>query len=247
MIRPIFIPFLLVYIFTATACKKQSPSSYDFLGPITEKSVDEFIMRTKDDHEFSFSVNSYGGDEAAALRMAFFLTNRHTSITVENVCMSACALYILPAAENVNIATNALVAFHPGSPALVEYYESKGMLDRLSPRIIQNANRAVTLYAGKKLDTSLFSDTLATLEPLCVNDLGKPSEIRVKYSFWIPKKQYLQDKGYQVNGFWPENVAEVKKALTGRIKNGTSWYFGYNRKLDYGTEIALLGLSNRCN
>lgn len=160
--------------------------------------------------------------------------------------MSACAIYILPATHEAKISKNALVAFHPGSLALVEFYTKKGLEDRLSLEIHQNAREARKLYARKNINPKLQMDTLMTLEPLCVDHLEHPTKLKTKYAFWIPSKSYLEAVNFQVSGYWPSSVYEVKKSLKHRIKDGTAWFFGHNKKMDFGIEIALLGIMNTC-
>lgn len=59
-------------------------------------------------------VNSYGGSERAAIRIAELIARHRISVIVDGVCGSACANYLLPAAPSVTV--DGIVLMH-GSPA----------------------------------------------------------------------------------------------------------------------------------
>lgn len=59
-------------------------------------------------------VNSYGGSESAAIRIADLIAEHRLPVIVDGACGSACANYLLPAAAEVTV--DGIVLMH-GSPA----------------------------------------------------------------------------------------------------------------------------------
>ena len=74
----------------------------------------------------------------------------------------------------------------------------------------------------------VFYDAMVSMEPLCSDNVKSPKVIKFKYSLWIPSKQYLIDMGVNYNGYWPENAKQAQQSLKGKMKDGVSWFYGYN-------------------
>lgn len=57
-------------------------------------------------------LNSEGGDEAATLQIARSIRDRRLDVTVDGVCLSACAHLLLAAANTITINDSSTVGFH---------------------------------------------------------------------------------------------------------------------------------------
>lgn len=57
-------------------------------------------------------LNSEGGDEAATLKIARLIRDRQLDVTVDGVCLSACAHLLLASANTITIKDGSTVGFH---------------------------------------------------------------------------------------------------------------------------------------
>lgn len=97
---------------TGTSSRKES---IFYFGLISERSVEQFERIVSEQKNIiSLIINSTGGDEAAAIKMANIIRTRRLRIEVLAQCLSACANYIIGSSHDVTL--NGVVALH-GSPA----------------------------------------------------------------------------------------------------------------------------------
>ena len=84
-----------------------------FSGVITPETIKSVILESKKSSgPINLLIDSTGGDQAAAIRLASELEKRGYNLIIDNKCHSACANILMLAADKVYISKNAEVAFH---------------------------------------------------------------------------------------------------------------------------------------
>lgn len=63
----------------------------------------------------SLYINSLGGDVQSAINIANWVYQQQLDVYIDNVCMSSCANYILPAGKNKYLSKNSLLVWHGSS------------------------------------------------------------------------------------------------------------------------------------
>ncbi|WP_260258665.1 hypothetical protein [Vibrio intestinalis] len=86
-------------------------------GMITGEGVLEAIrmVRQSDNAIKKLKITSTGGEMAVGMEFGYFVKENDLDVEVSEVCFSACANYILPAAKSVVINTNSLIGWHGGA------------------------------------------------------------------------------------------------------------------------------------
>lgn len=121
--------FGLVIAGTATGCKSTPtvfPTGQRLLltgdtliyeGMITGDGVLEAIrmVRQSDKTIKKLKITSTGGEMAVGIEFGYFVKENQLDVEISEVCFSACANYILPAAKSVVINTNSLIGWHGGA------------------------------------------------------------------------------------------------------------------------------------
>jgi hypothetical protein len=77
-------------------------------------------------------VNSYGGDERAAVRIADLIATHRLPVIVDGVCGSACANYLLAAASNVTV--DGIVLMHGSAAGCQARLGTFGAIEKLGWR-----------------------------------------------------------------------------------------------------------------
>lgn len=96
------------------------------------------------------SLSSSGGDAEAAMDLAELLRTRNLSVRIETVCASSCALYVAPAARELSLGDDALVAFHQMPSPLFRYITSEVVKQDSALTETQRSQRLIAL--GTMLD-----------------------------------------------------------------------------------------------
>ncbi|MDN2483252.1 hypothetical protein [Vibrio agarivorans] len=81
------------------------------------------IVRTSKTPIKTLRITSTGGDMAVGIEFGYFVREHNLDVEVSELCFSACANYILPAANNVTIHTNSLIGWHGGAKQADELWE----------------------------------------------------------------------------------------------------------------------------
>ncbi len=120
---------LVALLVLLTGCKTIPvifPSAYKVLvsngvlvydGPITGGAVLEAIRVVRESGEpiNTLKITSPGGDVAAGIEFGYFVKENNLNVEVSELCFSACANYVLPAAKKVVINRNSLIGWHGGA------------------------------------------------------------------------------------------------------------------------------------
>jgi len=82
-----------------------------FSGCINEPIADRFIVEINNKPRVVL-IQSTGGDALAAIRMAKAIYKNNSSLVIRDICYSACANYLMPAAKNVVVEDGAIIGYH---------------------------------------------------------------------------------------------------------------------------------------
>ncbi|WP_417625032.1 hypothetical protein [Paremcibacter congregatus] len=142
-------------------------------------------------------LSSSGGEERISLLIAQELEKLSATISVDNVCLSACAEVILPAARKVKLGPKSLIGFH-GNPIM-----RKELTLIYKPSGYQNctfseAEDMSSLYERQGVKTDFWKSQLKYLHLTGVS-FSNPTtsncpygQFKMKYQMWLPNSQELK-------------------------------------------------------
>lgn len=142
-------------------------------------------------------ISSSGGEEKVSLLIAKEIEKLSATLIVQNVCLSACAEYLLPSANNIKFTKKSLVGFH-GNPvmrrALTKHYKPQGYENCQ----FVEAKEMETLYAHKGLKTDFWKIQLKYLKLTKVG-FSEPKAPNCPYArfytenvMWLPNSHDLK-------------------------------------------------------
>ena len=115
-----FILLLLPIFFVLLGCKQHNsaaelePSdaiiSEVIIGRIDSKFFEEVKSRKPETN--TLIVMSRGGNTNFGLKVAYEILSNKLDVTIAEICLSACAEYILPAANNIHLIDEPLIGYH---------------------------------------------------------------------------------------------------------------------------------------
>jgi len=93
---------------------KSSSGSVVFEGRLIDGAVEAMISYFKgvDDANLRLTLSSGGGVTLPSIRLGRFIREHNISIHINNICGSACAYFILPAAPDVSFSKHAIIGLH---------------------------------------------------------------------------------------------------------------------------------------
>jgi hypothetical protein len=159
----------------------------------------------------SLVVNSFGGEELAAIRIGEEIVRRDITLVVDGACMSACADYLFLPARHRKVAPYSLVAFHHTSVSLLAMIPPDARANVAGYNKVAQL-RAERFFADRKLPLSLLLEPQIAVRTRCYTLLkGKtPGQAEIAYQSefvaWMPSRDYLKDSGIAFEGYWPETL-----------------------------------------
>ena len=191
---------LSVFIILVAGCNSTPiffPSAYKVMvsngmliydGPITGGAVLEAMRAVRESEQpiHTLKITSPGGDVAAGIEFGYFVKEKDLTVEVSELCFSACANYVLPAAKNVVIQTNSLIGWHGGA----------------SP------NQAVlnTIPQNQRAEAKAYLDRLMFKEAVFFGYIGVDQQI-VSYGFKLADSCFKTQK---TDG-WYYSLEDMKK------------------------------------
>lgn len=100
-----------------------------YQGALTKEANNQvFELYKKNSTNISWiSIKSVGGEVNTGLDLAEFINQNGLNIEVTEYCLSSCANYVFPAADEKSISTHALIGFHGGTTGM-----AAGMVDYIN-------------------------------------------------------------------------------------------------------------------
>lgn len=186
-------------------------------------------------------VESSGGEEAAAIEAGEFILSRGLSVRVDRYCLSACALYVLAGAKDVELSAQALVGFHTPALGAAQLLQSAVPGSEPYKRIDAVARRSVDLYVRAKKSPKILLDAFYAADVDCLllvkrEGVLETARTRGRVDVWVPARSSLEDKGWVLKGSWPSDEAEASARAKIYLKDAATVAYGANaaipRKLD---------------
>ncbi|WP_026941345.1 hypothetical protein [Hellea balneolensis] len=242
------IAIIFLTVFSIAGCNpKKIETKHSVNGQITKEFVSQIMVEYQTNKFNTLVISSYGGLEEAAIELADFIHENKIKVTAKNVCMSSCAMYILPSGSSSYVMDDTLVAFHPSVISFEEFIDMSQVPTSRQSYLKNSYASIYRFHEIHSIDNTLVKRALDVLTPLCVNDVSNPMNLRLQYSFWIPDKKNLEKHGYIFLGYWPENRQEAEALVSLRIKPGVEWVFGQGEKKIENNEITKLAFRSICN
>ncbi|MCS0631842.1 hypothetical protein NX786_21155 [Telluria mixta] len=166
------IPFRRIAICAVVSYLAAAPAFADevrFAGPLTMKSVDEFIRLNDDKPVTLLSIFSPGGILGAGIKLGRWVRQKNADVRVTFYCASACANYVFTAGRKKIIARDSLVMWHGGTQA----WEFTEIIDELRRQAAQamppdadpyakfavaNLRRYWSVAEQRELETAYFKE-----------------------------------------------------------------------------------------
>lgn len=226
-----FLVFCLVLVILS-GCENKS-STVRLSGEINANSIKPVIEAISRGAK-TLIVNSGGGHEVSAIKLANVMFENSVSIVVEQRCMSACAFYLFPSAISRIIESDALVSFHNNSYSAIHLLEIEKLSNSLNPDIRLASSQAEELYKRLSISPEVFNDAQKVLHAVCIDTqktgtLERPRPY-MQFQIWIPTKDYMFQNGFSFEGYWPptqeQAIPLLKELYKDEPKQRLTVYFG---------------------
>jgi len=214
---------------------KPIDKSVSYSGYINEQSIAPIIHAIQEGAN-ELIVDSIGGEEDAAIKLAHIIHANNVNITVDGVCMSACAFYLFPASQTRTIKPNSLVTFHNNSYSAVHLLNVNTLFKDLKLDIKTTSEDAKALYNKLGISAEVFNDAQKVLGAVCFEADSFNAEenigVLMGYEVWVPTKQYMMKNGYDFQGYWPNSPEEIATMMKNKFGSNTYiFYFGGEKAL----------------
>jgi len=145
-----------------------------------------------------FEIKSQGGSEYWALLAANKIANvKDTEIIIDDICLSACAMYILPSATTVHSEGTDLIALHHSTYAVLRL---NGLDEnRIAPKLeLENIFQlTVDFFEFVDGDPSVLDEALQNIDLQCIDyeNETQRTRLRFNYNYWVPDRAALERLG----------------------------------------------------
>jgi hypothetical protein len=190
----------------------------EIYGKISRDTYDDFARYISKNPKgvLHVKISSPGGDARFAMLIGNLMSKRNTFLTIEKVCHSACAQYILPSATTISVKNGSSVAFHssPSDLYLPLDASKKEKNDLINFREIEKR-----FYNDRNINANLVEYLRHQLEPVCYTqnknrkfDGLQNYSIAYKYTVMVPSRDVLSSIGFpKISGYWPNSQNEIDR------------------------------------
>jgi hypothetical protein len=148
-------------------------------------------------------ISSEGGEIEVAIEAADVIAQKRLTLEIREVCLSACAQFLLAPTPNAVIAPGTLVAFHTTetSMRLLGLRRDLEGWEALADATAKVSTHEKQFYMARGIDPALLVDPLHAMEVACVGRRvsmvgGRPSvEYLAKWLWWIPSMKQMEAYG----------------------------------------------------
>lgn len=199
--------FILLIFALLMGCDSQQ-NEFHFSGEINSGNVVKIIAQLK--YRKVLAIESAGGEEAAAMELGRFISNNKIDLAIDKFCLSACAIYLVPAAKTVRMRAGSIIAFSVVSGSIFK---------SLSPLVPPDERAAIEFYgnettnylSGIGRNSDLLDAAGVISAPVCVNVISH--SIRSKITVWVPTPTDFVRFGIDVKGDVVMNVDDARSRL----------------------------------
>lgn len=194
-----------------------SENTIRFSGDIDNNSLSQYQTISKDGYS-KLELQSFGGSNLIALKIAEDIIQRNVEIVVDGYCMSACANYLALAGKKLTVPCDSLLGWHgtvteQSEKEIIEDFKSreypKELVDKYLKWIKIFKDKEQNFYKKIGIDRALLTDSVK----IPLNE-GKKPEISFKFNedtgeysvsksavLWVPTPDVLEKYGVPTNGF----------------------------------------------
>lgn len=203
----------------APGVSRSSEGEIAYCGPIRTDMVDAFERTIRPEDQLVV-LTSAGGNARDGLRMAKMLKGR--DVLVRGFCLSSCSTHLLPAAQSIEVAEGAVVAFHHTVSFLVEVAVEKGLPANAGMLALAAEERA--LFTRPGLDPAALDRLPFAITPTCwrVREApgGQNLSLRFRHAWFIPRRSEAERLyGRPIKGYWPNTLGHARatiRSITGK-------------------------------
>jgi hypothetical protein len=172
------------------------------------------------------TARSAGGNAKAGSRLGTHLLTKQFSLDVIDFCLTSCAEFLLPAADNIKFIDSPLIGFNR-SPAMDYSRYVKSGTDMPTCNLISVENQR-KLIEARNLNADFWKETEARLilYRFIVGDTPKNCHVTVRKfenQIWLPNSQQLRDLwGLEFEGsVCADDFEQCKKKIDNHWLKGT--------------------------
>lgn len=196
-----------------------------FCGEIDYDTDDQLVAALESNQIDTFLITSGGGIVNSAINMTHTLNEHNVEIIIRSKCLSACAQYLLALGQNVTVEANTAIGFHRNPYASWLVLLHAGVIEDPQDNYWSGSqiNAALTFLAYQKygtdinlaLEPSLQQDygciaKMLTRKDLEGNEVHKGFRATVKYSWWVPSREVINNyRQSEIKGWWPNNYQDA--------------------------------------
>ena len=172
-------------------------------------------------------ITSPGGNSLDAMAIGNEMFKGDVKLEILSICHSACAQYIMPSAQSVEIMKGSTVAFH-SSPS--DLQPPRTASDAAKLELARFKSLENEFYKQRGIDPETIKKIRKSLLPICTVEVSNKSPIVLnrygiyyKYAVAVPSIDLLRRAGFKdITGYWPNDKYDAE--LDARIA-------GFNKKL----------------
>lgn len=193
-------------------------------GPLTKQSVESAILKMEVCGASELTIDSSGGDEVAAIRLARFLKHNNSNLVIDGWCLSACSQIVMLSMDKVEIKSWSSIGMHHSSLAIYEW-SSKFVGKDVAYNLLSRDSEAIAKETIKILDNpaklEILRAAFSNVRPTCLlvpraRGVGKVM-VRMETGFWMPKREEIERSGIKITGAW-ENISLNPAASSNRAR-----------------------------
>ena len=214
--RLLLIVSIFVFLQSCISTKREK-SAYrqlSFTGSITENSVKDLTLKMqKPPRVDQLILNSGGGDELAALKLAKEISNHNIDVIVDGACISACAHFILPAARKVYIVEGSIIGFHGNIFGWLELFFRTDQNEYNN--LLEESAAAAKFLNNTGADIDVLFCVANLHEPkaeVIYDDLNIPTR-KTRYRFLVADQNKLDWYGVNATYFTGYSSTYIKRQL----------------------------------
>lgn len=189
-------------------------------------------VRNRDQDTNTLTVSSYGGKPSIALKVGKEIFEHDLNLEVAEICLSACAEYLLPGAKKVTLLDQPLIGYHH-SPLINDYLLKQNVKKNynLCQKVGNLEQTQFLITTGKK--PQAWQTTLEKLELVNYQVSYKENSCpwaakQFKNEFWFPTSDQLNNIfGIKVTGDLCADSSECfKKKIPHHFSKGGTFIVG---------------------
>lgn len=220
---------IIIFLFTVLivlGCSQAKEHSISTM--IVEETLDEILSLNAD--RLVLNISSPGGKGGPSLEIAEFLSQKHVTINVFDICNSACSQLFLPVADKVHFINNPFIGFHHSFATEAEYYMKYGQDIEPCVDMTEAYNREKALLKKHNISLTFWKEIDKRLKPRdykyipYFNDDCKGYEYTFEHSMWFPTSDQLRDLfGLEFKGtVCADNYTACTRRIQAMTPTGTS-------------------------